>query len=141
KVIYNLGVMNEVVGNYRQAEELYEMAYQLKDEGYFEKALKRVRKNVRFCDALAEIGIEITEHDFSASVAEKARALANKAKIKGDSNKRKAVYAEPDPGSEVVVRVPGGLMFTVLKKQGDWLLLELLGGKRGFIHKKNVELK
>lgn len=141
EVLYNLGIMNEVVGNYTQAEEFYTMASQMKEDGKYKDAMKRTEKSVAFAENLAKIGIEIQEHTFSVSQEDQARALAKKAKTKGKREQRYPVFTEPNNTSSVVTQVPGDLSFTILGQQGDWLQIELLGGKTGFIHKTNVEIR
>ena len=141
EVLYNIGTMHEVVANFQHAEELYNMALQLKDEKKYMKALKRVEKNVAFANALKEIGIEIKEHSFEITETDKANALAKKVKIKGSRQDRINIYTQPDNSSEVVEKIPGSLIFTVIKRDGDWYLIQLLGDKQGYIHKDNVQVK
>lgn len=141
EVLYNIGTLHEVVGNFSKADEFYKMAQQLKDEGKYKKALERIEKNVAFAAALAKIGIEIKEHSFEVSETAQAKALAKKVKIKGKREDRIEVFSQPASTSDVVTRVPGELLFTVLQKEGDWYLIELLGGQQGYIHKDKVEEK
>jgi len=141
EVMYNLSILNEVVGNFAKAKELADMAYQLKDEGRYKDALERLEKNEEFAEALAQIGIEIKEHNFAASKAKAHKVLAKKVKIKGGRDIRVKVLATPDPSSKVVARVPGDLTFAVIKREGDWLLIKLLGNKQGFVHKDQVEMQ
>ncbi|MBN2088804.1 SH3 domain-containing protein [candidate division KSB1 bacterium] len=141
EVLYNIGILHEVVGNFSKADEFYKMAQQLKDEGKYKKALERVEKNVAFAAALAKIGIEIKEHSFEVSETAQAKALAKKVKIKGKREDRVDVFSQPTNTSDVVTRVPGELQFTVLQKEGDWYLIELLGGQQGYVHKDKVEEK
>lgn len=139
EVMYNLGVMNEVVGNFNDAAEFYQMAQQLKDDGRFRDAMKRTEKNVLFADALSKMGVEIVEHQFVVTEAATAAAMAGKVKTKGSRDDRIPVYKEADGSSEVVARVPGDLSFTVVRRINDWYLIKLLGGKEGYIHKDKVE--
>ena len=114
---------------------------QLKDEGRYKDGLKRVEKNVVFAEALAQIGIEIKEHNFVVTEEAKAKALAKKIETKGSRDERVDVHAESNANSEVVAKVPGNLTFTIIKKEADWYLIQLLGGKEGYVHKDNVKLK
>ena len=141
EVLYNLSILHEVVGNFKKAKEFANMAMQLKEEGKYQKALKRLEKSAEFAAALAQMGIEIKEHTFEVTKAAKQKVLARKVKIKGKREDRTKVFAEPDPNSQVVARVPGELTFTVLRRQGDWLLIKLLGDKKGFVHKDQVEVQ
>lgn len=141
EVLFNLSIMHEVVGNFQKAEEFSNLALQLKDEGKYKKALKRLEKATEFKQALAQIGIEIKEHSFEVTKAAKHKVLAKKVKIKGTREDRVNVYTQPNQTSKVVARVPGDLTFTVIRRQGDWLLIKLLGGKEGFIHKDGIEFQ
>jgi tetratricopeptide (TPR) repeat protein len=141
KLLYNMGVLNEVVGNYRKAIEFYGMALQLKEEKDYKKAFARVEKNLEFTEALRALGIEIAEHSFVASEADKAAALAQKVEIKGGSGDRIPVFAEPRESSEVVGQVPGGITFTVISQEGEWYRIKLLGGKEGYVHQDKAKMK
>lgn len=141
RILYNLGILQEVVGNVDKAAEFYQMALQLKDEGKYKDAVKRIEKSAAYKSALADMGIEIQEHVFRMSRAELSRSTAMQVQIKGKAEQRVPLYAKPEKGSQIVTRVPGGISFKVKKRKGDWFLLELLGGKEGYIHKSQVDTK
>ena len=61
--------------------------------------------------------------------------------IKGKRDQRIKIYAQPDKSSEVVARVPGGVKFSILKRQGDWFEIKLMGGKQGYVHKDKALVK
>jgi tetratricopeptide (TPR) repeat protein len=65
-VIYNLGVLNEVVGNYQAAKEWYTTALGIKETRTYKKAIKRIEKRLEDLRQLARIGINIQEHNFDA---------------------------------------------------------------------------
>jgi len=119
KVIYNLGIMNEVVGNFQEAFEFYEMAQQLKAEKRYKKAVERTQKSAQFAETLTQMGIIIQKHDFTLSAEDKIEIIAKKVEIKGKREQRFAVFSTPDKTSDVVAKVPGGVKFTVLKKEGS----------------------
>lgn len=133
EVMYNMGVLNEVVGNYEKAESLYDACLQLDNKGRFQDAVKRIEKSVEFSHALADLGVEIEEHSFDVSPQKVARALAKKVKTNGNRNDKINIHEQPTAKSALVERVPGGLTFTVLGQKGDWFLIELLGGKKGYV--------
>ena len=141
RVLYNLALLNEVVGNYQEARDYYEMAYQLKDEGRYEEGLERVVRNVELAEALAQVGIEITPYAFAVTAADIEAAMATKVEVKGRREDRVEVYAGPSEASEVVVQVPGGVSLTVIGEEGEWYCVELLGGNEGYIHKDKVKIK
>ncbi len=140
-VLYNMGILNEVVGNFTNAKSFYEMALQLKDEDDYKKAIKRTDKSVRFAEAMKQIGIEIKEHSFEITQEAVAKVFAKRVEIKGDRNERVNIYSSPDTRSDVVEKVPGSLIFTVIKKEGDFYLIQLLGDKQGYVHKDMVKIK
>lgn len=141
ELLYNMGILNEVVGNYGQAKEFYEMALQLKEEKNYKKAFTRVEKNLMFSEALRELGIVIAEHSFEISETIQAAAMAQKIEIKGGSADRIPVFAEPREGSEVVGQVPGGISFNVLNQEGQYYRIKLLGGKEGYVHQSKAKMK
>ena len=141
KMIYNLGILNECVGNFQEAYEFYEMAQQLKAEKRYKKAVARTEKSAGFAETLAQMGVMIQKHDFTLSAEEKVEIIAKKVEIKGKREQRFSVFSTPDQASEVVAKVPGGVRFTVLKKEGNWYLIKLLGGKQGYVHKDKVKVQ
>jgi len=141
EVLYDLGILNEVVGNFTQAEEFYGMALQLKDEGDYKKALNRIEKNVRFAESLAAMGVVIQEHEFQVSERSLATALAKKVKTKGNRSDRISAYQQASLQSEVIAQLPGDLTFTVLEREGSFYLIQLLGGKQGYVHQDKVDMQ
>lgn len=141
EVLYNLGLLNEVVGNYRQASEFYEQAVQLKSERRYRQALERAQRSLAFVDALAAIGVQLAGHEFDVSQDRLAEATAVQIEVKGKREDRIPVFAQASEGGEVVAQVPGGVTFTVLGEEGDFYRIRLLGGNEGFIHRSKVKLK
>lgn len=133
ELMYNLGLLEELVGNYDKAKTYFDAAFQLDDKGRFRDAAKRIEKSAEFAHALAAIGVEIKEHNFDTSPQQAARALAKKVKTNGNRKDKINIHAQPTAKSALVTRVPGGVTFTVLKQEGDWFLIELLGGKQGYV--------
>lgn len=134
---YNLGIFSEATGDFIKAKELYDAAYELDpDDSDFRKAVNRVEKNIEAQKMLAELGIVIEPMSLEGNNGD---ALADKVELKGDRSDRISVYSDPDKGSKVVAKVPGGLKFPVIKHKGDWYLIKLRGTKKGFVHKKDVD--
>ena len=92
-----------------------------------------------FADALRHLGIELTSHTFSTTAQQLAAAAAVRLEVKGGPDSRRSVHAAASEDSERLAMVPGGILLTVIRHEGDWYLIELIGGKQGFIHKKNVK--
>jgi tetratricopeptide (TPR) repeat protein len=141
EVLVDLGILNEVVGNWRQAKEFYDQAFQLKKSDDYKRGLDRMTRSLSFRDALAQLGVVIQEHTFAAAAEDVARATANVVEIRGGGEDRIPIRAQPDDHSEVVASVPGGVTFQVVREQGDWFRVKLLGGKEGYVQKDKVKLR
>jgi uncharacterized protein YgiM (DUF1202 family) len=61
--------------------------------------------------------------------------------IRGGGEDRIPIRAQPDDHSEVVASVPGGVTFQVVREQGDWFRIKLLGGKEGYVQKDKAKLR
>ena len=139
KLLYNLGVLNEVVGNFKAAQEFYEQAFQLKNkEKDYQKAVERNAKNVEFAEVLTGLGIEIRQHNFEFSAEEAAMAMADWIELKGKDSERISIYKTPTEGAKIIAKVPGGSTFAVIQQENQWYLIKLLGGKQGYVHAKRV---
>ena len=141
EVLVDLAILNEVVGNWRQAKEFYDQAFQLKKSDDYKRGLDRMTKSLSFRDALAQLGVVIQEHTFAAAAEDVARATAKLVEIRGGGEDRIPIRAQPDEHSEVVASVPGGVTFQVVREEGDWFRVKLLGGKEGYIQKDRVKLR
>ncbi len=72
------------------------------------------------------------------TLATNSDALAEKILLKGKSSDRVDIYEFPDEKSEVIAKIPGGLEFVVIEKQGAWYRIKLINNKEGFVNKKDV---
>ena len=136
KAAYNLGMLNEMVGNYEVAQEFYQRAYGLKQKKDYKKALDRAERNLVLRDMLAETGVEIEPFEFDDEGG--GSDLAKKIWLKGKDSDRIKVRAEPKTAAEVIAQVPGGMEYTVLEENKKWVLIELIDGKSGYVRAKNV---
>src|SRR5437667_5413275 len=141
EVLVDLGILNEVVGNWRQAKEFYDQAFQLKKSDDHKRGLDRMTRSLSFRDALAQLGVVIQEHTFAAASEDVARATANVVEIRGGGEDRIPIRALPDDHSEVVASVPGGVTFQVVREEGNCFLIKLLNGKEGYVQKDKVKLR
>lgn len=138
KAAYNLGVLYEMVGAFEEAAEYYGIAYEIDfNNELYQKAVERAKQGMELAAFLEEIGHPIQPYAFSGE--QLSTALADRVLVKGTSADRYNVYELPDRGSEVAAKVPGGLEFKVLEKQGDFYKVQLRGNKTGFIHKSDVK--
>ncbi len=137
-IAYNLGVVHEIVGNYDEAFECYSVAYQLNsNDKDIEKAYNRIKVCQQLVINLATIDVNIEPYNFEQSTGNE---LATKVQTRGNSKKRYDVFIEPVENSEIKTKVPGGVTFKVLKDIDGWYLIELLGGEKGYIEKKNTKI-
>src|SRR2546426_994042 len=83
EVLVDLAILNEVVGNWRQAKEFYDQAFQLKKSDDYKRGLDRMTRSLSFRDALAQLGVVIQEHTFAAAAEDVARATAKLVEIRG----------------------------------------------------------
>lgn len=127
---YNLGILNEVTGNFKDSYDFYDTAYQLesKDKDVIE-AFKRSEKNLALKENLATIGINIPEHIWP----DNSNALADRITTAGTKADRLNVYESKSNTSPVVAKIPGATEFIVIQKESDWVLIKLLGEKKGYI--------
>ncbi|MEI7492030.1 MAG: CsgG/HfaB family protein [Bacteroidota bacterium] len=131
---YNLGCLNTIVGNYDEAYQYYKTASEI-DEAAFGQYVKKAEAQVEMNKILQAMGISIEKQGFESSTS----ALADKVKTRGNKSDRYDAREKPDEGSASVARIPGDTEFTVIKREGDWYLIKLLGGKQGYINQSFVK--
>jgi tetratricopeptide (TPR) repeat protein len=141
EVLVDLGILHEVVGNWRQAKEFYDQAFQLKKSDDHKRGLDRMTRSLSFRDALAQLGVVIQEHTFAAAAEDVARATANVVEIRGGGDDRIPIRAQPDDHSAVVASVPGGVTFQVVREEGNWFRVKLPDGKEGYVQKDKGKLR
>ena len=138
---FNLGVLYDAVGDYKHAQEKYAMAAKLKSrEDKYTKAQGRVAKQLAFWEKLNALGIFIQERTFEVSSEQVQAASTPKIQVAGSSSDRVEIKAEPSPGSQTLVRVPGEIELEVVQDAGDWYKVKLLDGREGFIAKRNAKM-
>lgn len=138
--LYNLGMLHEVVGNYKQAVEKYNMAAQLvSKEDKYRKAVQRVAKQERFWEQLRALGVELNEYSFSATEEEKAAAVIPRIQIAGSGSDRVEVYEAPADDSRVMLKVPGGIELETVAEEGEWYKVKLLDGRQGYVSKEQAK--
>jgi len=138
KTAYNLGIIYEMVGSNSDALEYYTMAYDLDYSNVkYSKAVNRAKAGIRVNEYLDDIGRPIESYTFTGDGID--NALAERVQIKGSSSDRTSIYEFPDEKSGVVAKVPGGLEFKVIEKQGNFYKIQLRGTKTGFVHKSDVK--
>lgn len=138
KAAYNLGIIYEMVGDFQEASEYYDIAYEIDfDNQQYQQAAERAKQGLELAAFLEEIGRPVQPYTFSGG--DVSTALADRVLVKGSSADRSNVYELPDKSSEVAAKVPGGLEFKVLEKQGDYYKIQLRGTNTGFIHKSDVK--
>ena len=138
---FNLGVMYDVVGDYKQAREKFTMAAKLKSkEDKYTKAQSRVTKQLAFWDKLNALGISIVERKFEISSEQVQAASIPKIQVVASGSDRVEIKAQPNAGSTTLVKVPGEIELDLLETAGDWFKVKLLDGREGFIAKRNAKM-
>lgn len=138
---FNVGVLEEAVGNYNLAVERYGLAAKLKstEKDYF-KAQSRVTKQVGFWEKLNALGIFIEERKFEISNDQVQAAAVLKVQVNGSPSIRFEIKAEPNSGSQTLVKVPGEIELELIEKSGDWFKVKLIDGREGYISKQNAKV-
>jgi tetratricopeptide (TPR) repeat protein len=139
---FNVGMIYEIAGQYDKALEKYqgalEVAVKNSNEKKYDEAVDRTKNSVIVMDQLNSLGIELVKKGFSADAAESL--MADKVTTKGNPKKdRWEVYESADPTSPVIGKVPGGREFPSFEVEGNYTLIEILGGKRGYISNLNIK--
>jgi curli biogenesis system outer membrane secretion channel CsgG len=138
KAAYNLGILYEMVGSYIDAFEYYGIAYELDyTNDRYAQATKRAKAGVGLNEYLEDIGRPVKPYTFTGGGV--ADVLADRLQVRGSSSERIEVYELPDKSSEVVAKVPGGLEFMVIEKNGQYYKVQLRGTKTGYIHKSDLK--
>lgn len=122
-----------ISGNFEKAKELWLVAAEI--DAKYQKDLQWVNRQIEMNQMLENLGITIEKGEYSSS----SEALADKVTTRGNKGDRYEVKKEANEGAETVAKVPGDTEFTVLKDEGTWVLIKLLGGKQGYILKASVK--
>ncbi len=138
---FNLGIMYEATGQYEKALELYEAARESavknSNEKKYNKAIDRAVQGVEVIDLLSAMDITLDKQYFSDEAGESL--MAKKVQTVGNPKKHRFnVYAEPNENATIIGKVPGGRDYPMFKVEGSWTLIEIVGGKRGFIKNENL---
>lgn len=137
EVSYNMGILYEITGDFEKAFEMYNNAYMLdEDDKIFYKASKRAKQGLALKEYLDNMGIPIQKYEFKDGGSS---VLAAKVVTKGSRSDRFPVYEEASNSSNVVAKIPGDIKLKVIHQVKDWVFIELIDGKQGFISKKNVK--
>jgi len=136
---YNLGVLNEVVGNYQSALEFYQAAYNIDDDDDYSDAIKSVTRAIEFNTALATLGINIQPHNYSVSEEQIKSATSEKIRLTGDKSDRIDLKTEPTSASETVVKVPGGIELEMIEQTGSWYKVKTFDGKIGYVNEDDLD--
>lgn len=139
ELVFNMGILNEVVGNYKKAKEFYSVAVNMNpDKEPYVKGLRRAEDNIILEENLYNMGIEIYPYEFKKGAKE--NLLTERIKIKGTRSKRKVAYSNPEEKSEILGKFPGGLELDLLERidKGKWIAVKLPNGEKGYFKGKDV---
>ncbi len=137
---FNLGILNDVVGNYKEAQDSYQAALNIRqDEEDYREALNKCQRTNTYNNTLKALGVMITPYKFSVSEEQMKSATAKKIKLRGGSGDRITLRATAEATSAVVVKVPGGIELELIEQSGPWYKVKTFDGKIGFIHKDDLD--
>ncbi|WP_303318512.1 CsgG/HfaB family protein [Flavivirga abyssicola] len=139
ELVFNMGILNEVVGNYEKAKAFYSVAVNMNpDKEPYVKGLRRAEDNILLTKDLYNMGIEIYPYEFKKG--SKENLLIERIKIKGSRSKRKIAYSNPDEKSEILGQFPGGLELDLLERidKEKWIAVKLPNGEKGYFKGKDV---
>jgi curli biogenesis system outer membrane secretion channel CsgG len=141
KTLYNLGVLNEIAGNYERALNYYDEALMLrgkKGDAKTEKAAARAERGLAALAYFKMMGIDISPHVFpdpsSDPRAETYVLLA------GEEGTRCEVFKAPDLGSEVVWELPIGARLKVVEETDEWFKVDVGRRGTGYVHGSKARL-
>ena len=138
KAAYNLGIIYEMVGSFEEAAEYYGIAYEIDySNEQYQNAVERANQGLELAAFLEEVGRPVQPYTFMLD--DVSTALAERVTMKGSSGDRVNVYELPDKSADIAAKIPGGLEFKVIEKQGDYYKIQLRGTKTGFVHKSDVK--
>ena len=136
---YNAAVLNEIVGNFQEAQDEYQSALNIRQDEDYTKALNHCQATNAFNNNLKALGVIITPHKFSVSEEKMKSTTAAKIKLKGGSGDRITLRLTPETSGAVVVKVPGGIELELVEKSGSWYKVKTFDGKIGFINKDDID--
>lgn len=131
-VYYDIGVLNEVVGNFTEADSCYRIASGLREDEDYAKALENCRITGQDIITLDSLGIPIRNHIFSESNP------ATRVHLKGDKDERIPIRASASDTSAIIARVPGGSQVDLIGTEGNWIKVKMFDGEMGYV--RNLDL-
>lgn len=134
--LYNLGVANQIFGNYDKAVEYFEKAEAASSHKRNKKAIMIVKARKTEIERLKGYGLISEVHAF-ADVAPTTMVVS----LKGNSKKRYDLMEKPDASSSVVAKLPGGMIVAIVGTEGDWTKIKTKDGKEGYVTKKSLKIK
>jgi hypothetical protein len=137
KLAYNLGMIFELAGDFDEAADMYQVAASLKDDKKYHRALERIDRRDNLVYFLESVGQELIPYALDEERPTEAPAWT--VTVRGKAEQRIAVLAQRSRDAKPVAQVPGDIQLAVLAKEGDWYLVQLLGGKQGYLHQSQVK--
>ena len=141
ELAYNVGALNEVVGNFGAAAERYRYAAGLdaNSELYRDAVARAEMENGRRQMWIA-LGMDVQDVAWPDQASGAAAEAGDQLMTAGDRSDRHTVYASPDTKSEKIAEIPGGITLTLgsRSESGDWLEVELPNGSSGWLQRASV---
>jgi tetratricopeptide (TPR) repeat protein len=130
--LYDLGIANEIFGNYDKAIEYYKKAEVASSHKRNKEAIERVEARKIEVDRLKSYGLAIQPHAFE-------NVSATTVVLRGSSSDRHPLYEQPDKTSKVITRLPGGMSVTVIGTEGDWCKIRTPDGREGYVLREELK--
>ena len=134
--LYNLGVANQIFGNYDKALENFEKAEAASSHKRNKTAIMMVKARKMELEKLKGYSLTSEVHAF-ADVAPTTMVVS----LKGNNKKRYDLREKPDASSAVVAKLPGGMVVSIVGTEGKWTKIKTKDGKEGFVEKKSLKIK
>lgn len=132
---FNLGVANEVAGQFAAARDDYRKAAALKPGKAVDEALARVSAREAEVEKLVETwGMTFTPVTWEAP----AQAGAKMVEVRGSKNLRVPLLPGPQAGGGAVAQLPGGVSVRLVAEEGEWVRVAAPDGVEGYLLRTQV---
>lgn len=145
ELIFNLAALNEAIGDYEKALEMYKAGNQIDPKDKVVKAsVQRMEGLIAHREMLKARGYGLRSRRFDVAEVETAKAEADKTEVEV-ARKGTPLYASADDGSSTLAPLPKGMRFEVLETKSSggktYYRVKTFDGKEGWLSQKDVTLR
>jgi len=142
KIMYNIGVMHEAIGDLDTAYDLYRGASQINSkEKLYGEAVSRAERGLALRARLHELGFVLAAAQFSEEAAAQAREIAATPLVRVKA-KFANLYETPNHNGTVLTRLPKNMELEILTQEGagksGYYRVQTFDGKSGWIAAKDA---